>query len=66
MSFRQISKTPLQDLPSHDTGEKNKWCDVCIKKGKGKITAVIYCTQCDKRFCTRHEEVCVWVLITTR
>ena len=56
--FRQISETPLQDLPSHDKGEDYKWCDVCKKKGKGKITAAIYCTQCDKRFCTRHEEVC--------
>ena len=55
--FREVSQTPLQDLPSHDTGEDEKWCDVCVKKGKGKIAAVTYCTQCDKRLCTRHEEV---------
>ena len=56
MYFRQISETPLQDLPSHDAGEDNKWCDVCIKKHKLKQEAVIYCTQCDKKFCTKHKE----------
>ena len=55
--IRDTCETPPQDLPSHDTGGDNRWCDVCIKKSKVKEEAVIYCKQCDKKFCTKHEEV---------
>ena len=54
--FREVCETPPQELPSHDTGGAKKWCDICIKKGVKKA-AVIYCKQCDKKYCTKHEEV---------
>ena len=47
----------LLELSSYETEEDNKWCDICIKKGEVKQEAVIYCTQCDKTFCTDHEKV---------
>ena len=32
-------------------------CDVCVKKGKAVQHAVVYCTDCSKKYCKAHEEV---------
>ncbi|XP_067929936.1 uncharacterized protein [Watersipora subatra] len=31
-------------------------CDVCVKKGKAVQHAVVYCTDCSKKYCKAHEE----------
>ena len=56
-AFREICEIAIKDLPAHNIDEVDTWCDVCIKKGNDKQQANIYCTDCNKKFCTEHEKV---------
>ena len=57
IAYREVCETPPRDLPNYYTGGAKKLCDICIKKGGVKKAAVIYCKQCDKRLCAKHERV---------
>ena len=57
ITYREVCETPPRDLPNYYTGGAKKLCDICIKKGGVKKAAVIYCKQCDKRLCAKHERV---------
>ena len=55
--FREVSEIAPQELPSHNLVKGEAWCDVCVRKSKVNKMAVVYCTVCKKRFCTKHVEV---------
>lgn len=53
--FRATYDTSISELPSLDTADLA--CDSCKQKD---ITekATVYCRQCSRRFCAKHQEVC--------
>ena len=46
--------SPEADLTGSSTPEM---CNVCQKKGITTVPAVLYCKDCDKKFCTTHAKV---------
>ena len=44
-------------LPQANVPDKSLCCDVCKRKKEEDTPAVIYCKECEKKFCKRHHEV---------
>ncbi|XP_067940347.1 uncharacterized protein [Watersipora subatra] len=52
-SCGKVYKMSPEMLPDFDDAQ---FCDTCFKKGQNKRQAVSYCTDCSRKFCTKHIE----------
>ncbi|XP_067940372.1 uncharacterized protein [Watersipora subatra] len=52
-SCGKVYKMSPEMLPDFDDAQ---FCDTCVKKGQNKRQAVSYCTDCSRKFCTKHLE----------
>ncbi|XP_067940340.1 uncharacterized protein [Watersipora subatra] len=53
-SCGKVYKMSPEMLPDFDDAQ---FCDTCVKKGQNKRQAVSYCTDCSRKFCTKHLEL---------
>ena len=54
---REVFDIPLNRLPAYTAGGNNSLCDICTKKGERDEPAVVYCTHCCDRYCSKHQKV---------
>ena len=47
----------VESLPSALENIPPIFCDTCTKKGKHRMTSKVFCIQCDRKFCSLHQEV---------
>lgn len=60
---RKVFNVTLDSLPSYKNNKQVVPCDSCILKGENNQPSVIYCEMCDKKYCTRHEQVRIALLM---
>ena len=57
MSFSKVHNIPPEDLaPASKAEEKSVFCQPCKKKEEFQ-RSVVYCVQCETKFCTTHQHV---------
>ena len=54
--YRSEYHQTFDSLPSAMDG-MNSYCDTCASKGKNSMTAKVFCTECKRKYCAKHEEV---------
>ena len=54
--YRREYHQTFDSLPSAMDG-MNSYCDTCTSKGKNSMTAKVFCTECKRKYCAKHEEV---------
>ena len=55
MHFREKTSTRIEHLPSA-MGENAAFCDSCSKRGVTKMSATVYCSKCNLKLCSKHED----------
>ena len=62
LRYRTVFDEGIDDIPSAGAPlNKLLCCDVCMRKDDKRRLAQIYCVICQKKFCTPHEKVRLWI-----
>jgi len=60
-----VCNVSIESLPSANIEDNSTPCDVCTKKEMKNTSAVIYCTYCHKLLCQEHNEVMIYLKLST-
>ena len=55
--YREVFDTTPDQLRAYEKEDNSLPCDVCVNNGVKDEPADVYCSTCDKRFCTNHQQV---------